>query len=220
MWVIPKNFQPCSVFVRDTVESKEDLNLLEPVIESSLTLNSQHSPLLTWLRRWKRVSWLPLLFGRTLKPSQHISFEAALTSSLEVIRASRSQMQENEAAKRIHDISGDTSESMSEQLDLFNVSLKTSKVTSRLDSTASSVIWKKMVTTQRGEYLARMKSERLINEKEFFFYPTPTVQDSDKATKKMRTNHQNNLTAVVFSQALLPTPTARCLLYTSPSPRD
>ena len=40
-------------------------------------------------------------------------------------------------------------------------------------------------------------------------WPTPTVQDSDKATKKMRDNHQNNLTAVVFSQETLPTPTAR-----------
>ena len=33
-------------------------------------------------------------------------------------------------------------------------------------------------------------------------YPTPTVQDSDKATKKMRDNHQNNLTAVVFNPKL------------------
>ena len=41
-------------------------------------------------------------------------------------------------------------------------------------------------------------------------WPTPTAQDASKATKKMRDNHQNNLTAVVFSQEkLLPTPTAR-----------
>jgi len=39
-------------------------------------------------------------------------------------------------------------------------------------------------------------------------WPTPTVQDSDKATKKMRDNHQNNLTAVVFDQESFPTPTA------------
>ena len=39
-------------------------------------------------------------------------------------------------------------------------------------------------------------------------WPTPTVQDSDKATKKMRDNHQNNLTAVVFNPQL-PTPTSR-----------
>jgi hypothetical protein len=40
-------------------------------------------------------------------------------------------------------------------------------------------------------------------------WPTPIVQDSDKATKKMRKNHQNNLTAVVFDQESFPTPSAR-----------
>jgi len=40
-------------------------------------------------------------------------------------------------------------------------------------------------------------------------WPTPTVQDSNKATKKMRDNHQNNLTAVVFSKEAFPTPTSR-----------
>jgi hypothetical protein len=41
------------------------------------------------------------------------------------------------------------------------------------------------------------------------WWPTPTVQDSDKATKKMRDNHQNNLTALVFHHETFPTPTAR-----------
>tara|TARA_R110002020_G_scaffold38396_3_gene115429 strand:+ start:90 stop:509 length:420 start_codon:yes stop_codon:yes gene_type:complete len=39
-------------------------------------------------------------------------------------------------------------------------------------------------------------------------WPTPTVQDSNKATKKLRDDHQNNLTAIVFNQPL-PTPTSR-----------
>lgn len=38
-------------------------------------------------------------------------------------------------------------------------------------------------------------------------FPTPTCQDADKATKKMRDGHQNNLTAVVFQD--FPTPTSR-----------
>jgi hypothetical protein len=35
--------------------------------------------------------------------------------------------------------------------------------------------------------------------------PTPTAQDADKATKKWREDHQNNLTAHVFNK-MLPTP--------------
>lgn len=38
--------------------------------------------------------------------------------------------------------------------------------------------------------------------------PKPTCQDADKATKKMREGHQNNLTAIVFNH-MLPTPTTR-----------
>lgn len=40
-------------------------------------------------------------------------------------------------------------------------------------------------------------------------WPTPTVQDSNKATKKWREDFQNNLTAAVFNpQKMFPTPTA------------
>ena len=40
-------------------------------------------------------------------------------------------------------------------------------------------------------------------------WPTPTVQDSNKATKRWRENHQNNLTAAVFNpEKLWPTPAA------------
>ncbi len=43
------------------------------------------------------------------------------------------------------------------------------------------------------------------------FWPTPTVQDSNKATKRWREDHQNNLTAHVFNpeKRMFPTPTSR-----------
>ena len=248
MWVLPKNYQLTNpqtslAFVPDTVALKEDLTLLESTIESSLMWRSKPSPLPTWSRRWNRVSWMPPLFGRILKPSQHTSFETALTSSLAATRANRLARLEKERERKIPDISGRTSDDMSEQLTLFNASSKTSKDTSRLDSTTSSAIWKKMVTTQRSEYSQRLKSARLTRESESSFlptpsatpygnnqggaagrtgkvrhslesmarhnlWPTPTVQDSNKATKKLREGHQNNLTAIVFNQQL-PTPTSR-----------
>jgi hypothetical protein len=46
--------------------------------------------------------------------------------------------------------------------------------------------------------------------------PTPTCQDANKASKKMREDHQNNLTAIVFNQ-LLPTPTSMLI---TPSASD
>ena len=182
MWILPKNYQltdpsTSSAFVADTVASREDLTLLAPLIESSLMWRSKPSPLRTWQARWSRVSWMPHLFTRTLKPSQRISFEAALTSSLADIRASRSVQREGARVKMIPAISGPTSENISTQLNLFNVSLKTSKDTSRLDSPLSSAIWKKMVTTQRGEYSQRLRSEPLTNASESTSWPTPSARD-------------------------------------------
>lgn len=240
MWILPKNYQPSSAFVADTVGSKEDLTLLGSNIESCVMWRSKPSSLPTWLRRWSRVSWLRHLFTRILKPSQHTYFETALTSSLAAIRASRFQQPENDKAKKTPGTSGLTSESTSTQLDLFDVSSKTSKDTSRWDSPVSSATWKKMVTKRRGEYSQRLKSGPPTRESEsslwptpvttdhkvngypgdlrretiqlgamVHVWPTPTVQDSNKATKKLREDHQNNLTSLVFNQEKFPTPTSR-----------
>jgi len=177
MWILPKNYPLSSHFVQDMVESKEDLSLQGLNIESSLMWRSKPMPLQTWLRRWKQDSYLPHLFTRILKPSHQKCFETELTSSLAVIPANLSQQQESAKEEMTQDTSGHTSESTLKQLDLFSASLKMSKATSRLDSTASSATWKKMVTDQRSEYLARLKSVRLINESESSSWPTATVFD-------------------------------------------
>ena len=180
MWIVPKSLEltnpsTSSVFVPDTVASSEDLILLESTIGSSLMWRSKPSPLQTWSRRWSRVNWIPHLFGRILKPSQHTSFETALTSSLEDIRANRLARLEREAGSKTPVISGHTSDGTYNQLDLLSASSRTSKDTSRLDSTASSATWKKMVTTQRGDYSQRLKSVRHTSGSESSYLPTPSA---------------------------------------------
>ena len=177
MWILPKNYQLSSAFAADMVESKEDLTLPGLNIESSLMWRSKPSPLRTWLTRWKTGSYLPHLYTRILKPSQRTCFETALTSSLAVIPVNHSQPQVSDSEKMIPDTSGLSSDGTSKQFDLLESSLKTSKATSRLDSTASLAIWKKIVTEQRGEYLVRVKSARRTKEKESTSWPTATVFD-------------------------------------------
>jgi len=178
MWILPKNYPLSSRFALDMVESKEDLTLQGLNIESSLMWRSKPSPLRIWLTRWKEDSYLPHLYTRILKPSQRSCFEAALTSSLAVIPASHFQQQEIDSEQMTLDTSGRISGDTLNQLDLFDASLKTSRDTSRLDSTASSAIWKKMVIDQRGEYSARLKSARRIRESEFLSWATPRAADS------------------------------------------
>ena len=177
MWVIPKNYQPSSAFVADTVESKEELSLLESSIESCVMWRSKPSPLRTWSLRWNRVSWIPLLFGRILKPSQHTYFEEQLTLSLAAILASRSQQQDSEKEEMIPDTCGQQSESTLKPSDQIDAFLRMSKDTFRWDSPASSAIWKKMVSQQRGEYSQRVKLALRTKGSESISWPTPSARD-------------------------------------------
>jgi len=190
VWILPNNYQLSSAFVQDMVASREDLTLLASSIESSLMWRSKPSLLRTWSQRWNRVPWFQRLSSRILKPSQHISFETALTSLLEDTRASRFRQQESDLAPKTQDTYGPTSDNTSEQLDLLDASLKTSKDTSALDSEKSLAIWKAQVTTQRGEYSARLKSARLTRESESISWPTPSARDY-KDTPGMATIAKN-----------------------------
>ena len=178
MWILPKNYPLSLRFALDMVESKEDLTLPGLNIESSLMWRSKPSALPTWLRRWKADSYLPHLFLRILKPFQRRSFETAVTSSLAVTRANPFQRQECEKERTTQDTSGLSYGDTLQQLDLIECSLKTSRVTSRLDCPQLLPTWKKIVTDQRGEYSQRVKSALLTRESESLSWLTPMVQDS------------------------------------------
>ena len=214
MWIIPKNYQPSSVFVLATVESKEDLSLQGLNIESSLMWRSKPSPLRTWSQRWSRVSWFRLLSTRILRPSHLISFETQLTSSLEDIRANRLAWQEKRLQQKnrlvIPDTSSPTSSTMSEQLDLLSASSRMSKDTSTEDLNQSSKTWKEQVTIQRGEYSQRKKLAHLTRENASSFLPTPTATPygNNQGGAAGRTGQVRHSLESMAKHDLWPTPTA------------
>ena len=177
MWIIPKNYPLFSAFAQDMVASKEDLTLPGLSIESSLMWRSKPSQLRTWLQRWKRMPWFQRLSIRILKPSQRKSFETKLTSLLVDIPANHFQQQGNEKAKTTPDTYGLTSENTSEQLDLIDACLKTSRDISVLDSEKSLQTWKKTVTDARSEYSARKKLAHRTDGSECLSWPTPTLAE-------------------------------------------
>lgn len=204
MWIVPKNYRPSSHCALDTVESKEDLSLLGSAIESSVMWRSKPSPVQTWLRRWKRTSWIRALFGRMLKPSQHTSFETALTCYLEGIRASRLVMQATSEVGMTQGICGHTSGASSKQLDLFDASLRMSTDTSPRVSEMCSKTWKALVTEQRLEYSQRKNAEPHTRERESLSWPTPTAHlVKEFASPAEFTRNTPTLTAMVN----WPTPT-------------
>lgn len=194
MWIIPRNHSLSSRFARDMVGSSEDLSSLASDIESSLMWRSKPSPWRTWLQRWKRVSWMQPLCTRILKPCQWAAFETELTSSLAAIHASHFQPPGKEPGQTTPDTSGRTSTTSSKQLDLFAVSLKTSKDTSALDSERSLKTWKDLITRRRLEYSARLKSERPTSGSGSTSWRPPTASDwknMDTANQTMLANQVN-----------------------------
>ena len=225
MWILPTNYPLSSLFVQDMVESKEDLTLPGLNIESSLFWRSKPSPLRTWLTRWKTGSYLPHLYTRILKPSHRTCFEEKLASSLADILVNLLVQQESDSEQMTQDTCGRTSGDTSKQLDLLDASLKTLKVTSRLDSPASSATWKKMAIKARGEYSQRVKLAHHTRESASTSWATPNTMDylpqrSEEAlvrqattqrkgrTRPANLREQVNPKAVAIYQTNWPTPSA------------
>ena len=177
MWILPKNHPESYRCVQDTEGSKSALGVYLLLSPSSLMWRSKPSRLRTWWTRWKRDSWFRRLSGRILKLSEVKSFEEALTSSSEAIRASRSQPPESVKVRKIPGTSGLTFLEFLEKSDRERFFSRMSKDILASGSAKSSPIWKKWVTRLRSEYSVRRKSALLTVEKESLSWGTPTSRD-------------------------------------------
>ena len=157
MWILPKQLHTL-----DSVQDTEALNLglqeSSQLCAQSLFVRSKHSPLRTWLQKWKRDSWSQHLYGRILKPSLGKDFETEWTSLLEVTLANHSPQQESEQERKTQDTSGLGSQTEFGFSDQECAFLRMSKDISPSDSERSLESWNKLVTRRRGEYSARVKS--------------------------------------------------------------
>lgn len=191
MIVIPKQLHT-SQFVQDMTDLGLDSQEFSEQSVQCFMWRSKPSPWQTWLRRWKRIKWLQLLSGRTLKPSHSKSFVTRWTFSLPVTHVSLLQTVANEREQQTKDTSGLTLQkefSFVNQLPYFS---KTSKDILPLDSVKSSRIWKSLVTSRRGEYSQRQKLATGTKGKESLSWPTPTARDWKDGTAKSCENTPSN----------------------------
>jgi hypothetical protein len=170
---------------------------------------SKHSPAKTYLREWKLGNLMRLRSGVISSHSLGKSFLDWWTSSLEVTHANRSQPQESGLEQKILVTSGPTSQTVFEFSDLGSASLRTSKVTSALDSEKSLENWKSLVTKRRLEYSARLNAVRHISESGSSSWPSPVAsevrQGFQDRSRGMKGNQESLTTVVVKSW---PTPVA------------
>ena len=131
MWVLPNSI--ISPFVQGTGESTLDSSECCRLLEASVMWRSKPSQSSTWLKRLSRVSWMPHLFGRILRPSMHDRFEEKWISSLEDSHASRSHTRGKENLQKIRDICSHTLKELSANAPQGLYSLKTWKELSLLN---------------------------------------------------------------------------------------
>tara|TARA_R100000278_G_scaffold54958_1_gene45748 strand:- start:603 stop:1829 length:1227 start_codon:yes stop_codon:yes gene_type:complete len=180
-WIIPKNLHT-SAFVPDMEALTLDLKESSQILEQSVLVRSKLTQLRTWLRKWKRDSWMQHLYGRILKPFHGQNFTEKWTSSVGGFLVNPSQMPEKEKEMKTQDIYFHISKEELQLSDLPLFSLKTLQASSQvnLDQVEkmkkgrpfcfmSSESWKDWITKQRQEYSVRVNAVRHINAKEFLY---------------------------------------------------
>lgn len=179
MWILPRTLinQHTLVFAPGTEALTSDSNAASQACARSLMRRSSAPQSNFFSREWKAGRLTRLRSGLICDPSLGQSFLAEWTSSLAVIPANHSQLQESDSAPTTPATSGLPSQTAFEFCDPEPCSLKTSKGTSRWDSPACSAIWKNWVTNRRGEYSVRAKSVRLTNASECSLWPTVTANE-------------------------------------------
>lgn len=236
MWILPKNHSLHLDFATDVVGSitdlKEELDhfgthtvtkkQIGPVEFSNmpLTWRSKQLPPTIWLRKWSKVYWLPLLFGRTLKHFPGKIFTKRYTSSLVDILANHFHKPGYRPESQTQDIYSPSLNMESTQLDLFSASLKMSPTTSISDTEKSDKEYQALVTKLRRTYSLRSKWARRILESGYSssLWPTPTVlnrvRDEETLQKCLvyRNNKANQTTVPLYLEETIrkwATPQAR-----------
>ena len=209
MWIIPKQLHT-SAFVADTKGLGLDSEEFSQMSEKSLMWRSKPSLSKTWLRRWKRVSWMQHLSSRILKRSHTESFVDAWTSSLAGSRASHFRLLDSVKELKTLDICSHISKKESETANLELFSSKTLKELSQVKrpmgnqfSNMSSENWKDWVTSQRLEFSQRVKLAHLTRERESLSlgsgidWGTPATNDANKTPHCEVNSKQAGLTRSV-----------------------
>lgn len=217
--------------------SNSELNESLMATEPWLSWRGKPSPLQTWSKRWKRVPWLPRLFGLTCEPSTASRGVEKWMSSLPGSRANLSASLESVKESKMSATFGPRFQGSLARFDHQSLSWRTSQASLMPPGWVSLETCPKWGMISRGELFELQKPAHLTKERDSLaldsfptptvkanqtspsmiakggsfrnLFPTPTTQDAGKATKKLRTDHQNNLTAIVFQKETFPTPTAR-----------
>lgn len=173
MWLLPRQL---SVSLLGAQASNLDLPSAAYAAEQSLTLNEKPTRAPTWLRAWKKKSWLQLLFGRMFAPSTVGSGVERWIASLADSPARTSRTQATAAALQDPSLdSGENSGASSPRFNLNLSALKTLRPSKAADLKKSLWILLPSGSMRSGVVYARPTLAPLTVETGYSSWPTPTV---------------------------------------------
>jgi hypothetical protein len=210
MWILPKQLRT-SLYAADTEALTSDSVAASQACAQSLIVRSKPQRASYFLRAWKAGNLTRLRSGLISSPFLGGLFEAKWTSSLEVIPANHSQQPVDASGQTIQDTSGRALQPELPFCAPESASLKTSKDILASDLERSLRTWNALVTTRRGEYLARLNAARHTSENECSSWPSPVaseVRQGFQDRSRGKKGSQESLTTVVIKYGQ-PTPANR-----------
>lgn len=173
MWILPPSLSCPSA--PESEGSTSDSSSLFPLLERFAWWRGKPSPSRLWAQRWKRVTWMPAQFGRTLVGSTAKRGVASWIASWAVTRASRSASPVPEQGLKTHAICSHTLPESWERCALPWCSSRTSMDIFPLDSERSDSDYRTWATSLRQAYSRRKRSAPPISESGSSYWPTTTV---------------------------------------------
>lgn len=177
MWILPKSI--ASAYSAAQPDSTWELNSQASAAESSLTWRGKPTPVKSWLRAWKKATWLQRLFGRMCPPSMDAHFGAWWAASLAASRAKTSASPERKPESPANEAgSGSSFDESSPKFNLDWSSLRMSLGSGRQALKSSSRTLPRSGSMRSGVLSERPMLERLTIATDSSFWPTAAAHDA------------------------------------------
>ena len=217
-WVIPSTISASAQDLQELTLGSEEFSQLAA---RSLMWRSKPSPSQTWLKRWKRESWIQHLSGRTFGHLTGNPIVERWMSSQVDSHVNHSVQQGTVLQMMTQDTCSQQSNESSEKFDQDLFSSKTLKASSHQSSEDKKAHqfscmswenWKALVSQQRGACSQRKKLVPRTEETESSLqqWPTATVGDSrDTARGTTKTGVMHKGSTLTDATRTWPTPTVQ-----------
>lgn len=172
MWILPDSMYSVSAPVSE--DSTLELSRRCLRLEQSVTWRGKLSAASTWLKRWRRLSWIKRLCGRILPHSTAQLGVDEWISSLGESRASRIALPASNSEARTSETSSMSSSESLAKWDPATSSWRMSGGSSLQTELGDLLeVWPSSFSIRRGVLFKRSVLERLRDESDFLFWPTP-----------------------------------------------